>query len=694
MIFVMKLKIYILLLIGLCFSTQVLSQRNSGIFYSTLFAKEGIYLRNACFGNNADYLFFEDVNGDGMYDGVACLPSDNGGIVQVSLSDGTLMMTPGKWADLDISDFWKVYMGDINGDKCSDLICVDIRTSGVWIMLSERNKFKTPELYGSLWGISQAEFVKSADINNDGKDDILWGNRKDGKLNLYVSCSLGDSFSKISRYESPKLYNDVMLGDVNNDGLSEFIGISYDIIDVLSVKDEQLTVIQSIANTFNAEKDRYYLFDIDGDKFSDLIVWECSKNSDWYVNYSLKSEDSKFEKWINCHLSGKNKNVVNYPDCAFCGTIDGTNGIAVVVSRGRWTGVQYSSRGVVERPEYLDNYVSSGNDYVPVGGTYDPGNPLVVDRQIKMIHDAGFTYITMDITNGVHHWVDWRAKVVMDRVRVWNEQLKPGQHKMFVNVALGTTRGKKDFESFVNKFSDECKRAWEEFYIPYKDVYYKLNGKPLFIHMIDGVGWDMVKKLDSYKGNRKYIDRLTNRWMDGTQGGTKGKPNSYGWIVPGNDGNEYHNEMMPVMPGFWNGITFWGRNDGIQYKNQWLRVLKHGPESVWVNSFNETWEHTSVEPARLVFGNSSAHIGLRPWTDAYGNLYDNYYWDLTILYNRLYMDNVLFEGTYFQEEGSDVIYRVVSGGFKSCEGFPVMKPILLLPNGFREKFDGIIVNKQ
>lgn len=687
----MKLKICFLLLIELCLNMSAQSQRNSGVFYSTLFAKEGVYLRNGNFGNNADYLFFEDVNGDGMCDGVACLSSGNGGMVQVSLSDGTFLMSPAKWADLDISDFWKVYMGDINGDKRSDLVCVDLRTSGVWVMLSDGAKFLLPELFGTLGGIAQADFVKIGDIDKDGKDDLLWGCRKDERLNLYTSCSLGDGFGQVSSLEAPALYKEVLSGDVDNDGYPEIVGIMKETIDVLSFKGNRLSMLKSFPNAFDVNEDRYFLYDIDGNKYSDLVVWETGRNCDWHVDYSLMSDESKFEKWINCHLAGKAKNVVNYPDCAFCGSIDGVRSMAMVVSDGCWTGVQFSSREKVERPEYLDNYVSSGNDYVPVGGTYDPGNPFVVDRQIKMIHDAGFTYITMDITNGVHHWVDWRAKVVMDRVRVWNEQLKPGQHKMFVNVALGVTRGKKKFESFVDKFSDECKRAWEEFYIPYKDIYYKLNGKPLFIHMIDEIGWEMVKKLDSYKGDRKYIDRLTNRWMDGTQGGTKGKPNSYGWIVPGNDGNEYHREMMPVMPGFWNGITFWGRNDGMQYKNQWLRVIKHCPESVWVNSFNETWEHTSVEPSRMILGNSVAHIGLKSWTDAYGNLYDNYYWDLTVQYNRLYMDNVLFEGTYFQEEGSDIIYRVVTGGFISCFGSPVMKPVLLLPDGFRKKFNGEIL---
>ena len=54
------MKNYLFLLLFL-FCINAYSQKNSGIFYSTLFTKEGVYLRNDDFGNNADYVFFCDV---------------------------------------------------------------------------------------------------------------------------------------------------------------------------------------------------------------------------------------------------------------------------------------------------------------------------------------------------------------------------------------------------------------------------------------------------------------------------------------------------------------------------------------------------------------------------------------------------------------------------------------------------------
>ena len=75
--------------------------------------KEGVYLRNDDFGNNADYVFFCDVNGDALDDGVAYYPSQKSGNLSVALSDGVKLITPTKWADLNLSDFWKIVFGEI-----------------------------------------------------------------------------------------------------------------------------------------------------------------------------------------------------------------------------------------------------------------------------------------------------------------------------------------------------------------------------------------------------------------------------------------------------------------------------------------------------------------------------------------------------------------------------------------------------
>jgi hypothetical protein len=381
------------------------------------------------------------------------------------------------------------------------------------------------------------------------------------------------------------------------------------------------------------------------------------------------------------------------------GPIGGADAWACAVDGfGRWFAVNNPQRGRTFDMTAENTYVAWRCSYLPQipghEGTYDSGEAAVNDVQIQMLHDAGFTYVTMDITNGQHHWVDSRAKAFIERLRHWNRNLKPGQHEIYVNIALGRTRDVGPEDAFFEKLNLECKRAWEEYYLPYKDVYYHLHGKPLVIHMIsNGLKEGWYRNIDSWSGDRTYIDRMTNRWMTGWGGCTSERANFYGWDVREKFGNPIHPEMMPVMPGFWNGGNFVHRENGEFYRSQWMRVIKHLPESVWVNSLNETWEHTSVEPAYM-FNPREPHKGITLWTDLHGDRMDDFYWVMTRQYMKLYMDNTLHEGTYFQEHsdgGPRPIYKVTADGFVVQQAPPHKAPVLLLPEGFRESFSGKIL---
>ncbi|MEC5145230.1 hypothetical protein [Chitinophaga sp. 212800010-3] len=64
----------------------VRAQKNAGIFYTTIFAKERPYKRLQGVGVGASRFFLKDVNGDGKDDAVAYF---NNGDWYVTLSDGT-----------------------------------------------------------------------------------------------------------------------------------------------------------------------------------------------------------------------------------------------------------------------------------------------------------------------------------------------------------------------------------------------------------------------------------------------------------------------------------------------------------------------------------------------------------------------------------------------------------------------------
>ena len=145
------------------------------------------------------------------------------------------------------------------------------------------------------------------------------------------------------------------------------------------------------------------------------------------------------------------------------------------------------------------------------------------------------------------------------------------------------------------------------------------------------------------------------------------------------------------MPGFWNGGVFTSREDGAFYASQWARVVQYQPDSVWVNSLNETWEHTSVEPAWL-HGRWVANAGISRWNDAYGDRMDDFYWQMTRQYNQIFRNNALFDGVCFQENGSTNIFRASGGNFVPQSALPHQAPVLTLPSGFRTSFSGTVVS--
>lgn len=689
------LKIIILLFF---FHLQVFSQKNSGIFYSTLFAKEGTYKRLEYFGDGSSYLFLKDMNGDKKDDAISFYThGKESGEVWIALSDGEIFINPYKALTFHFQlDYCFPVMGDINGDKKSDIIYINPYWRGTYISFSNGKFFESPFPLKLNIKLSNPEKFFCADINGDGKDDLVY--YKDGKW--WCHFSYGNGFNKDGTLLIENFGEDFtnwLIGDVNNDGKADLISYQKE-TGIWKVafshgsecKEEKF--IWADSSTFSIKDSNYlesFIYDVDGDGKADAILWN---KVTWRISYSTGDSFLGNYLWSSNHFFGDHKYGSTTAQVALLGRIDGIKTSAAVVTYGKWFAIDYEGKNKLINPSSLDTWEAWGNDYVPVGGTYDSGDSIINDRQIKQIHDAGFTYITLDITNGKNEWVDNRAKNFIKRVQIWNSKIKENQHKIFVNISLGLTRGIKDENNFFQMLNSECERAWEEFYLPYKDVYYTLNGKPLVIHMID-TGWDFVNKISQWKGEKDYIDKFINRWMDGTQeGADENKPNTYGWIVPGI--NTYDKEMMPIMPGFWNGITWYDRNEGETYRKQWLRVLEFQPTSVWVNSYNETWEHTSVEPAYHIIDQFVANpLFTTPWADYYGNRMDDFYWIMTLQYNRLFMDNVLFEGSFIQEDSEDAIWKVTKSGFELQKALPVMSPVLLLPKGFKENFHGEVINK-
>lgn len=125
-----------------------------------------------------------------------------------------------------------VLSGDVDGDGRSDLVGID--SSGVWVLLSNseglfENKEKWLNDFGYAHGWRVQDHVRVlADVNNDGRDDIV-GFASEG---VFVALSTGGSFAPKTLaipqfgYQQGWRVNEHVrtLGDVDGDGFVDVVG--------------------------------------------------------------------------------------------------------------------------------------------------------------------------------------------------------------------------------------------------------------------------------------------------------------------------------------------------------------------------------------------------------------------------------------------------------------------------------------
>lgn len=678
------------------------AQRNAGIFYTTIFAKTGPYKRTAAFGVNANDYFLKDVNGDGKDDAVAYF---NTGKWQAALSDGVNFGPPVEMLVYSSSETptnqLKPLMGDVNGDKKQDAVFFD-PTMGNWhVALSNGGAFHAPVQWSTGNGVGSTKQFLS-DVNGDGKDDavIYFHTGLDGYWYIGLSNNAGsfDGFSPfISNFGND--YDEHFIMDINGDAKADAVCLQKTTGNwkVALSEGNKLTEAGIWKTGFGQSSDNGFVYDVDKDGKADIAYY---KDADWWVCYSTGSSfDANYNhRWVAGNrpatmISRSNRPA---PQAKLIGSVSGVAAGACAISAGDWLILENSEKNKTVSAYEVDTWDAWGNPYTPQSpgraATYDAADQAVNDQQIKMIHDAGFTYIMLDITNGSNPWVDNRAKKFVERIVHWNSNISGNMHKMYFCISMGSSRGMAAQQA-SERVEQESKRTWDEFYEPYSDAYYQMNGKPLLIHFVEyPVNRDGVIQ---FTNQMPFFQKFTIRWMFNEIKDEPVYANAYGWPILQGNGNPAGEEVMNVSPGFWNGHVSAARNKGELYRNHWLRVLQHNPNSIWLNSFNESWEHTHVEPAYLNPGIAAAKPDiLSVWTDYHGERMDDFYWVMTKQYNRLYMHNELFRGSYLQEAQKKDIYQVKNNAFEKVgTAKPRMAPILLVPQHFIKNFKGSVIDE-
>jgi hypothetical protein len=180
--------------------------------------------------------------------------------------------------------------GDANGDGKKDLILF-ARTQGkVFVALSNGTKFGTPTQWHGFFAVSTYERPQVADVNGDGKADIVTFATDSPTAfgDVYVATSDGTKFvdlngvpnssSKWHDFFAIRPTEEVRIGDLNGDGKDDFFtflpapfGQCYN---VLSQGTQMApNVLWVPEGLYYTSTDRPFVGDVNGDGKADVILF-------------------------------------------------------------------------------------------------------------------------------------------------------------------------------------------------------------------------------------------------------------------------------------------------------------------------------------------------------------------------------------------------------------------------------------
>jgi PKD repeat protein len=242
-----------------------------------------------------------DFNGDGLCD-IITFTRDNPnavGDVYVALSDGTQFGDNTFWNDwFAVSPDETVVIGDFNGDGMDDIATrLGKSTKQVYVSLSYGYGMDAASVWLSSLGEGDADVLHAADVNADGKEDLILFARSSGRVLVALSNGTGlagpevwHNWFAVSAYERPEV------GDLDGDGRADIITFCSDSPTARGDVYIALSTGAMFGDGVNSEKWNDWFAvnpseivrtgDLDGDGQSDLLTFLPAPAAQVYAVYS------------------------------------------------------------------------------------------------------------------------------------------------------------------------------------------------------------------------------------------------------------------------------------------------------------------------------------------------------------------------------------------------------------------------
>lgn len=241
-------------------------------------------------GSHATSLAVADVNGDGKPDIVVTNADDNTVSVLLGNGDGTFQTAVAYGSGGDA--VWSVSVADVNSDGKPDLLVTNGCLSDgcgdtVSVLLGNGDgTFQTAVAYGS--GGGTADSVAVADVNGDGKPDLLvancgssMGDCSDGTVGVLLGNGDGTFQTAVAYSSGGENAYSIAVADVNGDGKPDILvanaGGNGNVGVLLGNGDG--TFQTAMTYDSGGVSTSVAMADVNGDGIPDLVVASCGNNN-------------------------------------------------------------------------------------------------------------------------------------------------------------------------------------------------------------------------------------------------------------------------------------------------------------------------------------------------------------------------------------------------------------------------------